>query len=94
MITWTIDQMTRVAADWLVVTVDWRATDQDSGYVATTTGTVGLDRGDSFTPYEDLTQEQVVSWVKESVNVDEIESNLATEISLKKNPVVLPGKPW
>lgn len=94
MATWTIDQMTRVAADGLVVTVDWRATEQDGQYVASAYGSVGLERGDSFTPYEDLTQEQVVSWVKESVNVDEIESNLATEISLKKNPVVLPGKPW
>ncbi len=94
MATWIVNQMTRVATDGFVVTVDWTASEQDGPYTASTSGTTGLNQGDSFTPYEDLTQDQVISWVKAIVDVNAIEANLANEIALQKNPVVLNGVPW
>lgn len=94
MATWIVNQMARVAADGFVVIVDWTASEQDGPYTASKSGTTGLSQGDSFTPYEDLTQDQVISWVKAIVDVNAIEANLANEIALQKNPVVLNGVPW
>jgi hypothetical protein len=94
MATWIVNKMTRVATDGFVVTVDWTAREQDGSYTASTSGTTGLSQGDSFTPYEDLTQDQVISWVKAVVDVPTIETNLANEIARQKTPVVLNGVPW
>ena len=94
MITWTVDQMERQAADGLVTTVHWRATEQDGDDVASVYGSVGLERGDTFIEYDSLTQEQVIAWVKEKVEADTIEANLAAQIAAKKSPVSLTGTPW
>jgi hypothetical protein len=47
-----------------------------------------------FTPYENLTQEQVLGWVWETVDKDEIEASLAAQIEAQKNPVSATGLPW
>jgi len=94
MVTWKVEQMDRQASDGLVTTVHWRATEQDGDDVASTYGSVGLERGDSFIEYDSLTEAQVVAWVKEKIEADTIESNLSAEIAAKKNPVMLTGTPW
>jgi hypothetical protein len=58
---WTIDKLT-VAEDNLVVKVDWRVTAIDGNLSASAAGTRTLNRGDSFTPYEQLTEQQVLDW--------------------------------
>ena len=55
---------------------------------------------EGFVPYADLTEEQVVGWVKESLGkegVDSIEKSLASQVDKKINPPVAPvvkPLPW
>ena len=55
---------------------------------------------EGFVPYADLTEEQVVGWVKESLGkegVDSIEKSLASQVDKKINPPVVPivkPLPW
>ena len=51
--------------------------------------------GSPFTPYDQLTQEQVWGWVNPSIDRPEIEANLQAMIDAQKTPeVVTPPLPW
>ena len=94
-ITWTIEQLDRQLSDGLVTTAHWRCTAVDGDYSTTSYGSVGLERGDTFVEYNNLTQEQVIGWVKDKLgNSFEIESSLQSQIDALKNPVKATGLPW
>jgi hypothetical protein len=44
--------------------------------------------------YESLTEETVLGWVKEQLDVEAIESALADNIAAQKAPATLAGMPW
>ena len=94
MITWTIAQLDRQTSDGLVITAHWRVDAIDGNYSAGSYGTVGFERGDSFTAYDSLTEAQVIAWVKEKLDVEAIKANLAAQIEAKKNPTTAVGVPW
>jgi hypothetical protein len=94
MTTWTIVQLDRQTSDGLVTTVHWRVDAIDGDYSAGSYGTVGFERGDSFTAYDSLTEAQVIAWVKEKLDVEAIETSLAAQIEAKKNPTTAVGVPW
>ena len=93
-ITYTIDNLDRQTSDGLVTTAHWRVSAVDGEHTAGAYGSVGFTRGDSFTPFEQLTQEQVIAWVKEQLDTDEIEANLAGQIAVLKAPKTASGLPW
>jgi hypothetical protein len=93
-ITWTIAQLDRQTSDGLVTIAHWRADAVDGDYSAGSYGTVGFERGASFTTYESLTEAQVIAWVKDKLDVDVIEAGLVAEISTKKAPTTAVGVPW
>jgi len=45
-------------------------------------------------PYEDLTEEIIIEWVKESIDLEAIEKSLEDQIEAQKNPPILTGLPW
>ena len=92
--TWQVDQMERQSTDGLVTTVHWRANAQDGNFFATIYNVATLERGDEFIPFNDLTQEQVISWVKDKVDAEATEAALASQIEAQKTPVTLFGRPW
>jgi len=92
--TWTISQLDRQTSDGLVTTAHYRVDAVDGDYSAGTYGTVGFDRGTSFTAYASLTEAQVIAWVKDKLDTDAIEAGLAAQIALQKNPVTATGVPW
>jgi hypothetical protein len=105
-ITWNISQLDRKTADGFVTTAHWTVSateviikeandDQPMQHIfsASSYGSCGFD-GELTTPYEDLTKEQVLEWVWEKVNKEEIESTLAAHIEAQKNPVTATGVPW
>jgi DNA polymerase III delta subunit len=55
---------------------------------------------EGFIPYSELTEEQIVEWVKESLGskgVESIEKSLASQVDKKINPPVVPVNkplPW
>jgi hypothetical protein len=93
-ITWTIAQLERQTSDGLVTTAHWRANAVDGDYSAESYGTVGFERGTSFTAYDSLTEAQVISWVKDKLEVAEIEASLTAQIAAQKAPTTAVGVPW
>jgi len=93
---WTIVNMDRLTADGFVVTCHYNVSAVDGDYTASTYGTVGYTEqpGETYVPYEDLTQEQVVGWVQDSLGKDTVEASLAGQIETQKNPVQESGVPW
>ena len=93
-ITWKIAQLDRQTSDGLVTTAHWRVDAVDGDYSAGSYGTVGFERGDTFTAYDSLTEAQVIAWVKDKLDVEAIEASLAAQIDAQKNPVTGTGVPW
>ena len=94
MITWTISQLDRQTSDGLVITAHWRVDAVDGEHSAGVCGAVGFKRGETFTAYDSLTEAQVIAWVKDKVEVAEIEASLQAQIEAKKTPVTATGVPW
>ena len=93
-IVWTIDNLDRQTSDGLVITAHWRVNAVDGEHTASAYGSVGFQRGDDFTPFEQLTEAQVIGWVKSQLDVEQIEAALAQIIAEQKNPTKVSGTPW
>lgn len=93
-VTWTISNLDRQVSDGLVTAGHWRVDAVDGEHTAGAYGSVGFTRGDSFIPFDELTEAQVVEWVKAQLDVAEIEASLAGQIDKQKNPVTAHGLPW
>jgi hypothetical protein len=93
-ITWTISQLDRKTSDGLVTTAHYTVNAVDGEHTAGSYGTVGFERGDTFIAYESLTEAQVITWVKDKLEVAEIEASLTAQIEAKKNPTTATGVPW
>ena len=84
----------------VVFTCHWTLSATDGTYNGSVYGTVGvtLDEGSTFTPYADLTEAQVVGWVKDALGEEQVaayEANVAQQIADQINPqVVTPPLPW
>lgn len=81
----------------VVKTVHWRRQEQDGEYVADVYGAMGCSAPDpmAYTPYADLTFDQVCSWLEANLNVEEIDANLDLQIANQKNPpIVNLPLPW
>jgi hypothetical protein len=105
---WTINPLeaypTASGESDVVFTAHWQlhATEEVDGttYTAQSIGTQGLTytSGSSFTPFEELTLEQVQGWVENAMgtgSVDNMKAGLATQIANQINPpVVTLTSPW
>jgi len=102
--TWVIERM--VCAPQLsgqtdvVITVYWRQNATNDTFNATVYSSIDLvyTPGTAFTPYDQLTQDQVVEWVKSALGADKcalLEASLDKQIANQANPptVTLP-LPW
>jgi hypothetical protein len=92
---WNVAQMDRKTDDGFVVTVHYNVSAVDGDFTAYTYGTVGYTQEDKvYTPFADLTKEQVIGWVKDSLGQETVETALAAQIEAQKNPVQESGLPW
>lgn len=91
---WNLDNLDRKASNGLVTTAHWRCTATEGEYSASVYGTVGFEGETPAIPYESLTKEEVLAWVYDKLDKDEIEANLATQIDALKNPTQESGVPW
>jgi hypothetical protein len=98
MATWTIATLEHNVADGGVTVAHWRVTEVDGDYSASAYGTCGFTYDASspdFTPYDQLTQDQVLGWCwANGVDKDGIEASLAANINDQKNPTTADGVPW
>jgi hypothetical protein len=101
--TWTLGPLAvKLADDGLTNVVDlvnWRLVAAEDSYSENVYGSVNIPPpSGSFTPYDDLTEEQVQGWVESALGAEQVASYkdaLARQIELQKNPIdaVLPP-PW
>jgi hypothetical protein len=82
----------------VVITADWRCNGSQDQYSGTCYGSASFapPSGSGFTPYEDLTQEQVLGWCyANGVDQAAIEANVTQQIENQINPpVIAPPLPW
>ena len=92
---WSLPTLERQTADGFVFTAHWRCDASDGDFSASSYGTAGFSQDpENFTPYEDLTEAQVLEWVWESVDKDATEAALQAKIDADKNPTTGAGVPW
>jgi hypothetical protein len=97
---WRIAQLERNTNDGVVFTAHYTIDAKDEAYSAGAYGSVGLEQPDPETtiPFDDLTEELVVEWVKEKLGgeekVEEIEAALQSQLDEKHAPTKAAGLPW
>ena len=93
---WKIVNMERDASTGFVSTVHWTCSDVDGDFSGSTYGSIGFT-GDLITPFDQLTEAQVIGWVKESMGAETVaahEAAVAKQIEEAKEPKVATGMPW
>jgi hypothetical protein len=81
----------------VVITADWRCNGTDGTYSGTCYGSASFaPPTENFTPYDQLTQDQVLGWCYENgVNKTAIEANVTQQINDQINPpIIAPPLPW
>ena len=81
----------------VVVTADWRCNGTDGTYNGTCYGSASFSPpSGSFTPYDQLTEQQVLGWCFASgVDQSALEANVTAQIEAQINPpVIVPPLPW
>ena len=81
----------------VVITADWRCNGSQDQYSGTCYGSTSFfPPTENFTPYPDLTEQQVLGWCfANGVNKTAIEANVSLQIENQINPpVIAPPLPW
>jgi hypothetical protein len=81
----------------VVITADWRCNGSQDQYSGTCYGSASFaPPSGSFTPYKDLTEQQVLDWCyANGVDKTSIEANVTQQINDQINPpVIAPPLPW
>lgn len=84
----------------VVFTVHWTLNGADGTYTGSVYSSVGvtLDEDNAFTPYNQLTEAQVIGWVHAALGEEQVaayEASVVAQIELQKNPIVVtPTLPW
>jgi hypothetical protein len=99
--TWTVSQLDCYPQvdnqTDVVFTVHWQLTGTDGTYNGSVYSTCSVPAPtDSFTPYADLTQDQVVGWIwAGGVDKDSAEAAVQAQIDNQANPpTISPPLPW
>ena len=100
-ILWIIERLlvkpTEASLTDVVITADWRCNGTQDQYSGTCYGSSSFAApSGSFTPYEDLTQDQVLGWCyANGVDKSAIEANVSLQIENQINPpIIAPPLPW
>jgi hypothetical protein len=98
---WKIQQLKRIDATGLIIEARYSVSMNQNGVIVSHLDKVQLE-GDSndpnFIPYNDLTEQIVLDWVKQKVDVETIETQILEELTVKQasKPTnqIKTGLPW
>ncbi len=100
-ISWIIERLlvkpTEGTLTDVVITADWRCNGTQESFSGTCYGSTSFaPPSGSFTPYPDLTQDQVLGWCyANGVDQSAIEANVTAQIENQINPpIIAPPLPW
>jgi len=98
---WTISNLDSTLPDGCVTTAHWRVSKTDGAASGSVYGTISFPHKDhndpTFIPYQDLTEAQVVQWVKDEMGADQVaahEAAVDAQIDAQINPSTAAGVPW
>jgi hypothetical protein len=98
---WQISSLDSTLPDGCVTTAHWRVSKTDGDASASVYGTISLPHKDhnapDFIPYDQLTEAQVVQWVKEEMGGNQVaahEAAVQAKIDAQVNPSTASGLPW
>jgi hypothetical protein len=84
-----------------VTTAHWRVSKTDGAATGSVYGTISLPHKDhndpTFIPYDDLTEEIVIGWVKDEMGANQVaayEAAVQGQIDAQINPTHASGLPW
>ena len=93
MITWEIKNLQRRPEDNFVVSAFWEAVKENNGYGGRVAGMTEWE-GQPLIPYDNLSEEIVLDWIKNKVDIEKIENQLNQQINEKIAPILKSGIPW
>jgi hypothetical protein len=98
---WVISQLDSIPSidgmNKVISTIHYRAQKAHEEFTADTYGAVSLaaPHEASFTPYNEITEAMVISWLESSLDCVAIESNLDSQIQNFLNPPIIAyNLPW
>lgn len=95
--TWTIRNLERNLSDGGVTKAHWRCEGVDGDYSQSLYGICDLTYDASasdFIAYDDLTETNVIGWVRSIVDETDIQTSIASKIEEDKTPTMADGVPW
>ena len=99
-ISWRVYEMDRHASyedkEGVIYQLHWDCIASQDGESYRITGGNSLDISDlsEFTDYASVTEEQVLTWLSEVMDVKSVEDKCRAGLEKKLNPVTLNGLPW
>jgi hypothetical protein len=98
---WQISSLDRTLPDGWVFTAHWRVSKTEGTASGSVYGTISFPAkppsDPDFIPYEDLTEAQVVQWVKDAMGANQVaayEAAVQGQIDAQINPTQASGTPW
>lgn len=94
--TWTIDNTHRLTTDGGIVKIDWTISGNDSPDTHSISGITKLSPDPSasdFISYDSVTEQNCLTWVKESLDSSAYRKLIENKINEKKS-LISTGKPW
>jgi hypothetical protein len=97
-VTWDIATLERELSDGYVYTAHWTVSSTLDEFSAGAYGSIGFERPEEeLIPFEQLSKEQVLGWVKEKLGAEQVaatEAALASQIAEQQAPQKANGLPW
>ena len=98
MITWTIASMESQPTTGIVVSANWLCAGEQDGFTASLSGTSVFPTPEGgYVPYNQLTQDEVLSWVWTDCGVNKANTEASVNNALQSQvnpPVVQQPLPW
>ena len=98
---WKIEDLKRTLPDGMVFTAHWRVSKTDGAASGSVYGTISFPAKDpadpTFVPYDQLTEAQVIQWVKDEMGANQVsayEAAVQGQIDAQVNPTTASGTPW
>ena len=80
-----------------VIVAHWQVNKASGENVASAYGTVSFTpdtTAEGYIAYDSLTEANVIAWVQDALDTDDLEATLDADLAEQASPTTLTGKPW
>ena len=93
---WVIKQVESKPENGFITKIDYTVFASDGGRNAEVSGSTNYEPREEgeFKLLQEVTLEDMIKWVQESVGKDSIEASLSSQIEAQPNPILTSNMPW